>query len=111
MKKWIAALIIGFISTFAFAGDDYINGCEISVSTTAASTSSDAQCVWANGAKLTMQCDVAVHYAIGGQTATTSHAKVDVGDPYRIQLRGSSRHVSIRTVAGTGTCRFYHDLR
>lgn len=114
MKKLamvVAALVAGVVATFAFASEQVL--CTLSVTTTAAATSSPTSgtCSWAKGAVVAMQCpNVVVHYdARPGGTATTSDILVDFTanpDPYLIDLRSDESVISVRTATGSGTCVF-----
>jgi hypothetical protein len=112
MKSIVLALIIGLMAGVGTAlaagpGGKIGNGCTAaSTNPTAASTSSDSDCKWGPRQPLHMNCDAAVYIAGNGETATTSHDKIAVGDPYPLLTGYTDEPISVLAVAGTATCTF-----
>lgn len=120
MKLFKLAFLGLFLSLPAFADD--LRQCTVTFTnsvagTTASVVSADGggSCDWSVGATVVMQCDVAVYYNAaknstgGATTATAFDFKVDFTinpDPFRIDLAGNAKHVSVLGVTSSGQCKF-----
>lgn len=106
-------LVLSMLFLPAHAGEERIGaGCTITAtSPTVGSSADDADCSWASGAALAIQCDVAVYVTKDGNDPTSASPRVAVGDPYPLDATDSStgRPVKTLTVAATTahTCYVY----
>lgn len=119
--------VVGLTALSARAGERVV--CVLTMPTdagsisTADSTLADGgvACAWGPAKSLALQCDNAVYYSErwdggvnnlkqnGVVPATTSDMLIDFDvnpDPYRIDLRGQARHISVKSTSTTAnTCR------
>lgn len=110
MKRLFPLLLLVLFAAPVGASEKYL--CTVtSTNPTAGTTNSPSAgtCSWAKGAEIAVQCDVAIHYDASG-TATTDDVKIDFAanpDPFRIDLHSDEKAVSILSVSGAATCRFF----
>lgn len=118
MKHLRYIAILGLLFVWPVAADE-VRQCSVAVTTGGAATTASptsGTCSWERGATIVMQCDVAVYWnatksATTGNatTATSSDLSVDFttnSDPYKIDLAGNAKHVSVLSVTSSGTCKF-----
>lgn len=117
MKYLKLIALLGLCSVWPAQANE-VRQCSVAVTTGGAATTASptsGTCSWERGATIVMQCDVAVYWNAtknstgGATTATSADLSVDFttnSDPYKIELSGNAKHVSVLSVSSSGTCKF-----
>lgn len=112
-KLWPALLVMVIASPGVRAGERVLlTGCALtSINPAVASSASDADCVWAGGQWLKIQCDTSVYYRADGTDPTTTSPKINFpGEAYPIHAQDSSgTPLKVLAVSGTAVCNVYKD--
>lgn len=110
---FIASLVAGAVLGAATAGERIMaTGCTVSVlDAGVGSSADDTDCVWADGDRLSFQCDGGIAYSKDGTTpAAGTHPLISAGDPYPFtaQRASSTNPLKVRpTVGATVGCSVF----